>query len=798
MAGCEHCPNLGVKIASRGNPESPVVIVADSITPIELARKRIFEGPHNDLLQEMLKVSGIQEWLGEGQEPLYISAMECFHRDKKTTAGKRAFTAAIKACSHRVAKEIAEYPRKLVITLGVGALHSVTGDYKLKISQERGRLLPYENAELGVFVVQHPTAVLRGSSLAQYQGDFVKARELLGDNNFCKYVEPRYKVLTNKLEVKALARMLKNRPDQLVGADIETAGFHFWKDKTLCLGLSWNGKFVFIVPGFLITPELFENQCRWLWHNGKFDVKFLWKLGATEARVDEDTMLMSYSLNETKGIHDLEQVGSDWLGAPNYKNMLEQYLPNKKTSYEVIPPKVLHKYLAIDVALTFQLAAPMYAKLMQDNQLLKCYRKVLIPGSGYLARVEWNGFKTDREWVNAQYKETLRRIKIDQYLFQKMAIKSWGKKVNTNSPKQLQAYLYGHLRLAHPNQKTDRDTLEALPKHPCLEPLLRIRKAQKYLSTYIIPCKDKVDENGRIHASYNLHGTVTGRLSSNGPNMQNIPRKPEIRGMFIAEEGKILVECDLSQAELRSLAQLSNDTALCRIFNDNQMSLHDEVTAEIFAAYTDPHTSAEEKKELKMRGKAVNFGIVYGRQAFSFVAEFDISLKEALRWISKWFERFPEAATFIRKCRGAVTAGMTLNTVFGRRRRFGVITPERRTKLENEASNFPHQSTASDITLMAGIILEPILRKVFNAKIVNTVHDCIVVECDPKDRVAIQALVTYVMQKVPTVWGLNRVPFLAEGESGARWGHLHGDHDYLQYEFEKGPIDSLVKEHGPL
>jgi len=786
---CDNCPYGGVKVSYRGPIDSPLVIVGEGPTPMELARKTAFIGPQNDLLQQMLSKAG---FTALGIEPLYVYAVECLIRDKltgdkkvknaktgiteTTMGGKKKFICAVDSCRFRLFDIIALHPRHMVMALGSGALQSLAMDHKLKITQERGSLIDDGRSACGTVVLAHPTFMMKGGgSLQQYQDDFAKAFEIWNGKPFERYYEPEsFHLIDTPLKYKYLCHLLKKKGKIPVAADIETGGFNFWEHEMLELVVTYNGHHVYVIPPEFLTEEIFDNTCDWVWHNGKFDIKFFWAMGIWNARISEDTMLLSYCMNAVKGIHGLEQVAWDWLRAPDYKGEIKQWLPTKDTSYREIPAPIRRKYAARDGSRTFQLYHVMRKALEKDPVLVKNYTRVLIPGANYLARVEWNGFKTDRAWVKLHMDSMEAELKELQAEFQALAIKEWGKEVNTNSPKQLAEYLYGHLKLAHPHQSTDRETLEELPFNECLEPLLKIRRIQKYLSTYVYPCWEKVDGNGRIHAAYNLHGTKTGRLSSNGPNMQNIPRKPEVRGMFIAEEGKILIECDLSQAELRSLAQLSGDDELIRIYNSDTLSLHDEVTAEIWPEYTSNELTKEEKKELKMRGKAVNFGIVYGRQAFSFVQEFEISLKEAQRWIEKWLSRFPKARTYINRCREAVDKGQTLVTIFGRKRKFGVITVERRQKLQNEASNFPHQSTASDITLLAGIECEPILRERFGAKIVNTVHDCIVIEAYPYQVAEIAHLVTSTMVRIPRDWGMHRVPFESEAEVGPRWGNLSG------------------------
>lgn len=801
-ASCIDCPYGGYKVGSRGPIDSPIVIIGSGCSPIELANKKPFIGPQTELLDKMFEHSDLTTVLkNQNVEPLYLHAIKCFANDKTTTnkkvknkkgitkvieGGKAKYKRALQTCYHSLIEVIEEYPRKLIIVMGVGALHSITNDFKLKITNERGNLIPSELAELGIFVITSPEFIMRGGgSLQQYKSDFKKIADLYQKSStqtFVQFKEPKGITLNSDLAVNSLIKELKchGLKEGLVAADIETSGFDHFKDEILEIGISLNGTDVLVIPKEYIHPDLFDNDCQWVWHNGKFDLKFLWKLGCHKARVHHDTMLISYAMNEIGGVHDLEQVGWDWLRAPRYKDMLKPYLPNKETSYAEIPDDIRREYASLDVGVTWQLVEPMLKELKKDKGNYINYTRVLIPGTQYLAKVEWNGFLVNKEWTQQVYEEMYTEQEALSKAFQEYAIEVTGKEVNTNSPQQLQNFLYRDLGLGHPAMDTSKDTLERLVGNEAVDILLKMRKLSKGISTYVRPLVEKTDEENRIHATYKLHGTKTGRLASSGPNMQNIPRLPKIRNMFQAREGYILIECDLSQAELRSLAQLANDIELIRIYNSNELSLHDEVTAELFPDYTNPDVSHVDKKEMKMRGKCVNFGIVYGRQAPSFAAEFNTSIPEAQRWINKWLDRFPQAKEYIANCRKAVSRGQNLRTIFGRKRRFGVVIPERRKKLENEASNFPHQSTASDITLLAGIELEPTLDQVFNAKVVNTVHDCIVIECLPIYKDVICRLVTSTLERIPADWGLTKVPFQSTAESGTQWGTLHEEEDYLK------------------
>jgi DNA polymerase-1 len=203
--------------------------------------------------------------------------------------------------------------------------------------------------------------------------------------------------------------------------------------------------------------------------------------------------------------------------------------------------------------------------------------------------------------------------------------------------------------------------------------------------------------------------------------------------------------------------------------------LHDEVAEYLFGKGFN--------KEQKMIAKNINFGIVYGISAFGLMDQIEIGAhrlgsdihvtkEQAQQWINGWFERFPEAAQFIDKCKQAPIKGWTLVTPFGRKRRFGVVSREKLKDLQNEAANFPEQSSAHDITLLAGIELAPELADDYDCRPVNEVHDAILNEIPDDMSLIIPAArrIKEVLERIPTEWGLDEIPFLAEAEIGFAWG----------------------------
>lgn len=555
----------------------------------------------------------------------------------------------------------------------------------------------------------------------------------------------------------------------LIAADIETTGLNRRKCDVLCVGFSakqWEHTKIVEWPKegtqewYKVKEQLEREDVRWLWHNGQFDCSVLRHKGIN-ARIDEDLMLMSYALDETGGIHDLDTVAYDAISAPPHKDVLDQYLPNKKASYALIPKPVLHKYLAEDSGKTFDAAEVLRRRLENDPNALKLYTRTLLPATELLMHVESNGF-----WVNQdQLAENERYYSAEVERLKKELQKIAGYEINPNSPRQLQEYIFGQLKLPAKRRNTREDNLKPFAATvPFINVLMQYRKVQKLYSTYVKGLRKRIDpETGRIYASYKLHGTVTGRLASSDPNMQNIPRLSRIRQQFGAPPGRRIIKADLSQAELRSLAILSRDPNLGRIYLDALLSLHDEVATELFG----PNFN----KEQKMRAKAVNFGIVYGREAPSIADEFKIPVSEAQGWIDTWFNRFPQAHEFIMMCRKAAVDGKTLITPFGRQRRFPVVTYANMHSLQNEAANFPHQSIASDITLHAAMKMLEELSKL-DAFIINLVHDEVIVECPDDDSIADQVAKVMVeaLENVHWDWLDTNIPMVAEPSEGYLWG----------------------------
>ena len=779
---CEACPYKGQPSIDVRYPTGKVKLMCVGEAPgrEEIARNAPFVGPSGQLLRKSLQRAG-----AEGLSIHITNALLCRPPvDKQGPPSKEA----ILACRPRLLEEIRRGDPDVILAFGNAGMWAVLGEFGLKITQEQGRAIPWEGRI--VVPVVHPANVLRrpGEFLGfqqaiRYGVGLARGLEAPKDPGETKFTVIRKETFAE------VARRL--RRVELVGADLETSGYNPRKHRILVLAVAWDKNKVLLFPGELLyDPDLREEwmklfsspRPRWVWHNGKFDTHFLRNLGFP-ARVDEDDLLLHYALCEIRGTHDLEQLAARYLGAPDYKAESLAYLKHKKKdSFALIPRPVLYRRVAKDADYTLQLWHVLRPQVAAEAGLERLYTQVLLPAADFLQSIERYGIWVKRERVEELRQKLAEEIRQAQKEILEIALPLWDPakyardmkakneplEFNPNSPVQLKWLLYYRLGLKPGKgykMDTREDTLKNLATpHPIVDKILKLRELQKGYSTYVKGILKAIEEDSRVHCTYLLHGTTTGRLASRGPNMQNIPRDPAYRGMFQAPPGRALMEFDYKSAELRVLAHLSMDPFLLKVFQEGR-DLHDEVARVLYG----PNFT----KEQRVRAKAVNFGIPYGRDAYSIALEHKMSIQEAQKLIDDWFRRMPKAKEYIDSCRMAVVQGKTLQTEIGRKRRFGLVTAENLKQLQNEAANFAIQSLASDFTLISAMTAAPLLRGL-DAHIVNLVHDSILVEVpdDPAVIRQVAKVMTEVMIETPKRAVNSAVPFDVEVKVGKEWGNL--------------------------
>lgn len=812
----------------KGPIDSSFVVVGEAPGKNEIMTREPFSGPSGQVFYSAVDQFNAGDM--KLAEPYITNVIPHMTGTAKKDSKQEAIHRWTTEHAPALLEDIKKHPRKVILALGNAALWALTGNHSLKITQVRGQRFESPLAEHGIVAAVHPAYLLRGNgSFRQFKYDVAYAISLANGGQPKQFELPTFEILDNVHKIRWFLNKVRKHKG-LIAGDTETSGFSHIDDRILCQGYTFDGKHVYVIMGKKtdymrltqgrqdftdLLGEMWDApDVKWGWQNGKFDQKFYWRAGQRNCKVDEDSMFLSYALDETRGVHDLETLASDWLGSPNWKGILDSH-KKKGDSYDVIPWEVLVKYMVYDIANTFNLIETLRPLVNNDLKSRRLYEETLIPASTYLAGIEDVGMLVDKDRVEVNRTKYKAEIEVHKEKINEMSVESGYGPINPNSPAQLADLMYNTLKLPKVNgMSTDAKTLEALPQTDFVVRLGEYRKVAKGYSTYVKPYRPNektgderyIDSDGCVHTSYLLHGTATGRLASRDPNLQNIPREPELRGQFIPKPGYCFVEVDLNQAELRSLAALSGDENLCAVYSDpSSKGLHEELRAELYGMPSDwspgdidkyqrkwyirYETHAELldriKDEQKMRCKNVNFGIVYGITQFGLAEQIDDSAQEAARMLAGWATKFPQAWRFIQLCRNAPLHGKNIVTVFGHKKRFQLVAPERLTDMQNEAANFPHQSTASTVTIHGGMRVQKQLKSQFDTDIVNTVHDSVILMC-PMDKDAIEGasmMTKLEMEKVPKDFGITRIPFQADRKIGLRWGNMGSLKDFYATHF---------------
>lgn len=494
---------------------------------------------------------------------------------------------------------------------------------------------------------------------------------------------------------------------KLVAFDIETTSLNSRCGEIVLVALA-DETSTYLVYGseIRLLTDLFinhENEHTFIAHNGKFDQHWLRYHLGQEPKLSHDTLLLSYMLDERGGRHDLGQVAARWLGVPNYKKEIKQYVKKNAINYGKIPKEMLDVYAARDVRYTYDAYKLMYQAVV-DEDLTRAY-KFCLDASEALLELEYNGVKVDLDKARKLADKFTQNI---EELTHECIQHSNLPGLNLNSPKQLSAYIFRDKNYPRFNGNsvdagTIRKLINLFPDDKFLLCLSELRQVKKLLSTYVNPIINKTDTDGRLRCTFLVHGTETGRLSSSGPNLQNIPQSSknkhaaEIRSLFIAEPGNVLVSCDLAQAELRVAANLSQESVMRDGFN----------------ADVDYHTATAQRmygvdkveKWQRNNAKTVNFAVLYGSTAYNIAAKLGITVQAAQAMLDLFFKTNPNLTKWLEAQKTYVRKHLQLRTRNGRLRRFPYITDANKSHIANQSTNTEIQSLASDINLQSLIWL---------------------------------------------------------------------------------------------
>jgi DNA polymerase-1 len=523
-----------------------------------------------------------------------------------------------------------------------------------------------------------------------------------------------------------------------------------------------------------LKPWLEDASKPKLAQHAKYDTHVFANQGLDLAGVVHDTLLESYVL-ESHRSHDMDSLAERHLGV---KTITYAQVCGKgagQIGFDQVELGRATEYAAEDADITLQLHGALYPQVEAEGKLGYVYRELELPTMRVLFTMERHGVLVDAKLLDAQSAELGKKMAA----LEQDAHRAAEQPFNLNSPKQIQEILFGKQGIK-PVKKTpsgapsvDEDVLQQLAlDHPLPKLILEYRSLAKLKSTYTDKLPRMVNpETGRVHTNYGQAVAVTGRLSSNDPNLQNIPiRTPEgrrIREAFIAPPGHHIVSADYSQVELRIMAHISGDPGLLKAFDAGE-DIHRATAAEVFGAPLDQVTA-----EQRRYAKVINFGLIYGMSAFGLASQLGIERPAAQTFIERYFDRFTGVAQYMQRVREEAREKGYVETVFGRR----VWLPEirggsgpRRQAAERQAINAPMQGTAADLVKLAMIAVQGwIESRRLASRLLLQVHDELVLEVPDAELDRVKRELPGLMGGVAQL----RVPLLVDVGVGNNWDEAH-------------------------
>lgn len=502
---------------------------------------------------------------------------------------------------------------------------------------------------------------------------------------------------------------------------------------------------------------------RLAFHNGIFDLPLLVQNGLTNAYYYLDTLSAHFLLDERQGTHDLERLAVKWYRAPDYKSQFRQtlgiksYVQNQVFAERIlqVDRDVLFEYNGADTDYTYRLAIDLSKEVKEEGQI-DVLKDIEMPANRVFAEFRGVGMLIDRDYFEEKGQAWMKE---ENELVEWMREQVGDPEFNPNSTKQLAAYMYDVLELVPfggrevlGKDKIDEDVIAAFiqtvddpeareywtsrrtvmssgmkgfggdvkgisprstatyvlywlrQQHEFPNKVIRWRWLRKRRSLYYDGIKGYMNRDGRVRPTYIIAATRTGRKASKDPAIHNIPRGDEIYDMFIAAPGWCLIHADYSQAEMRMMAHYSGDQALIGILNDYTKDIHTIKAMEIFKL-TEEDVKNMPKAELsdkRIAAKMITFGLPYGRSAAGLAPQLGISVAEAQEYIDSYFAGVPELYQWLQRQRKRGVEEQVITSVFGRRRRFPLISDKyHRKEVERMAGNMAIQSAINDLTLLA-------------------------------------------------------------------------------------------------
>jgi DNA polymerase I len=586
-----------------------------------------------------------------------------------------------------------------------------------------------------------------------------------------------YKNITSSKELEELLSILQKQKSLCI--DTETTHINPQEAYLVGIGMGFDPSTAWYIPlnSNLSRKEVFDflktlfstPELKVYGHNIKYDLHVLLNEKLPLPQVDFDTILASYLLMPNSSKHSLDTLCLEKF--QKIKTPIEDLIGKgkKQVLMSSVDPEKVGNYCCEDVDYTIRLKN-LFAKELEEKKLLHILQDIELPLIEVLISMERNGMFVDQEKLLVISKSLTEKLSHLTTQIHEIA----GEEFNINSPKQLQVILFEKLQLSPPKKtqtgfSTAADVLDTLKyKSPIIPLIIEFRQLEKLRSTYVDSLPTEINPfTGRIHCSFNQSVAATGRLSCQNPNLQNIPIRSEIgkkiREAFRPEKkGWSYLSADYSQIELRLLAHLSEDPVLIQAFQSGE-DIHTYTASLIFNTPIN-----EVSSEMRYKAKAVNFGILYGQQAFGLSKELGIDIKEASLFIETYFERYKKVKEYIESCKELARDKGLVYTMTGRQRPIPEIqnkNPILRAMAERLAVNTPLQGSAADLIKLAMVRIHKLWKFKKSLPILQ-IHDELLFESPDEE---IEELSNFVKKHMEEVFSL-KVPLTVDISFGKNWG----------------------------
>ena len=527
----------------------------------------------------------------------------------------------------------------------------------------------------------------------------------------------------------------------------------------------------------MLRPMFADRSILKIFHNAKYDLGLLARYDVAVNAID-DTLLLSYALDGPQ-YNTMGELADHWLGVPG--TSIKELIGTGKTqiTFAQVELERAAKYAAEDSDMTIRLWQVLKPRLAAEN-MTTVYETLERPLAPVLGRMEARGINVDRQILarlSGDFAQRAAALEAEAY---ELA----GSNFNLGSPKQLGEILFDRMGLEGGTKTktgawaTGADVLEdlALKGIPLARTIVDWRQLNKLIGTYTNALPTYINQRtGRVHTTYSQHSVLTGRLSSNDPNLQNIPVRTadgrKIRTAFVAAPGKILISADYSQIELRVLAHIADIGALKDAFEEG-LDIHAMTASEMFGVPVEGMPS-----DVRRRAKAINFGIIYGISAFGLANQLAIPRGEAGDYIKTYFERFPGIKDYMEAQRTRVKADGFVTTIFGRKINFPNANSSHaaeRSFVERASINAPIQGSAADIIRRAMIRMEPELKKAkIDAEMLLQVHDELIFEVPLGTETDAMVAIKRVMEGAAEPAVRLSVPIQVDAHAAHNWDEAH-------------------------